>query len=69
MRSHWLVKSLALGAILALAALGLMFGGAVHRCHVMSSALADMEGCAGDKNEAACMADAHARLMLAKGGK
>lgn len=69
MRSHWLVKSLALGALLALAALGLMFGGELHRYKVMTDALADMEECGANEKGDDCIDAAYARLMLAKGRK
>ena len=69
MRNHWLVQSLALGVLLALAALGLMFGADIARYRRMVEALADMETCGATSHDDVCIDAAYARLMVAKGGK
>lgn len=66
---NWLLQSLALGGLIALAALGLMFGRDIARCMVMTEALADMEECGANDREDGCIDAAYARLMLAKGGR
>lgn len=69
MTPRWLVNGLGLGALLALAALGLMFGAEIARYRHMVEALADMEECGANDREDACIDAAYARLMVAKGWK
>jgi len=72
MRSRQWLHAIALGALLAVAALAYMVGAAVAGCVRSHQALAEMEGCAGLKNEAVvtqCVDAAYMKLRVSRGGR